>query len=63
MVPVLNLIGTDVSCVGVCCKYSLTQAFWLMLAQNHDLDFGVKQFRSLAQQCSFPWLIANVLGE
>jgi hypothetical protein len=26
------------------------------------LDFGVKQFRSLAQQCSFPWLIANVLG-
>ncbi|KIW71024.1 hypothetical protein, variant 3 [Phialophora macrospora] len=44
MVPVLNLIGTDVSCVG-----------------NHDLDFGVKQFRSLAQKCEFPWLLANVL--
>ncbi|KAJ9603744.1 hypothetical protein H2200_011930 [Cladophialophora chaetospira] len=43
MVPVLNLIGTDVACVG-----------------NHDLDFGVKQFRSLAQQCNFPWLLANV---
>ncbi|ETI23520.1 hypothetical protein G647_05322 [Cladophialophora carrionii CBS 160.54] len=44
MVPVLNLLGTDVSCVG-----------------NHDLDFGVKQFRSLAQKCDFPWLLANVL--
>ncbi|KIV77353.1 hypothetical protein PV11_09153 [Exophiala sideris] len=34
---------------------------------NHDLDFGVKQFRSLASQCNFPWLLANVtdpqLGE
>ncbi|KAI1622919.1 5'-nucleotidase [Exophiala viscosa] len=34
---------------------------------NHDLDFGVKQFRSLASQCDFPWLLANVtdpqLGE
>ena len=29
---------------------------------NHDLDFGVKQFRNLAEQCSFPWLLANVLG-
>ncbi|ODA82631.1 hypothetical protein RJ55_01139 [Drechmeria coniospora] len=28
---------------------------------NHDLDFGVKQFGHLAQQCSFPWLLANVL--
>ncbi|KAH0846354.1 putative 5'-nucleotidase [Fonsecaea pedrosoi] len=28
---------------------------------NHDLDFGVKQFRSLARQCTFPWLLANVL--
>ncbi|KIX96864.1 uncharacterized protein Z520_07584 [Fonsecaea multimorphosa CBS 102226] len=44
MVPVLNMIGTQVACVG-----------------NHDLDFGVKQFRSLAQQCTFPWLLANVL--
>ncbi|EXJ79915.1 hypothetical protein A1O3_08200 [Capronia epimyces CBS 606.96] len=44
MVPVLNMIGTDVACVG-----------------NHDLDFGVKQFRSLASQCKFPWLLANVL--
>jgi 2',3'-cyclic-nucleotide 2'-phosphodiesterase (5'-nucleotidase family) len=28
---------------------------------NHDLDFGVGQFRTLAARCSFPWLIANVL--
>ncbi|KIW20494.1 hypothetical protein PV08_01069 [Exophiala spinifera] len=28
---------------------------------NHDLDFGVKQFRSLASHCTFPWLLANVL--
>lgn len=29
--------------------------------QNHDLDFGVDQFRNLAQKCDFPWLLANVL--
>ncbi|KIV91536.1 hypothetical protein PV10_06065 [Exophiala mesophila] len=28
---------------------------------NHDLDFGIRQFRSLASQCTFPWLLANVL--
>jgi 5'-nucleotidase len=28
---------------------------------NHDLDFGEKQFRSLADKCEFPWLLANVL--
>ncbi|KAI0473198.1 Metallo-dependent phosphatase [Xylariaceae sp. FL0804] len=28
---------------------------------NHDLDFGVRQFRHLASKCNFPWLIANVL--
>ncbi|KAJ5374449.1 5'-Nucleotidase/apyrase [Penicillium concentricum] len=28
---------------------------------NHDLDFGVVQFRHLASQCHFPWLLANVL--
>ncbi|KAJ5769638.1 hypothetical protein N7520_004197 [Penicillium odoratum] len=28
---------------------------------NHDLDFGVAQFRHLASQCHFPWLLANVL--
>ncbi|KAI1874325.1 uncharacterized protein JN550_002904 [Neoarthrinium moseri] len=28
---------------------------------NHDLDFGVRQFRNLASKCKFPWLIANVL--
>ncbi|KAJ8115426.1 hypothetical protein OPT61_g2925 [Boeremia exigua] len=44
MVPVLNTIGTDVSCVG-----------------NHDLDFGVKQYRYLSSKCKFPWLLANVL--
>jgi hypothetical protein len=29
--------------------------------QNHDLDFGVAQFRHLRDQCQFPWLLANVL--
>lgn len=28
---------------------------------NHDLDFGVTQFRELAGQCNFPWLVANIL--
>ncbi|ORY03852.1 5'-nucleotidase-like protein [Clohesyomyces aquaticus] len=28
---------------------------------NHDLDFGVRQFRNLTSQCKFPWLLANVL--
>ncbi|KKK20205.1 hypothetical protein ARAM_001742 [Aspergillus rambellii] len=28
---------------------------------NHDLDFGVAQFRHLRSQCRFPWLLANVL--
>lgn len=30
--------------------------------KNHDLDFGIRQFRHLTGQCSFPWLLANVLG-
>jgi 5'-nucleotidase len=34
---------------------------------NHDLDFGVEQLKYLAEQCNFPWLVANVddpaLGE
>ena len=44
MVPLLNMITTDVACLG-----------------NHDLDFGVEQFRYLAGMCKFPWLCANVL--
>ena len=28
---------------------------------NHDLDFGVDQFKYLAKLCKFPWLCANVL--
>ncbi|KAK0736304.1 Metallo-dependent phosphatase-like protein [Apiosordaria backusii] len=28
---------------------------------NHDLDFGVRQFRHLSSKCNFPWLLANVL--
>ncbi|KAK3937011.1 Metallo-dependent phosphatase-like protein [Diplogelasinospora grovesii] len=28
---------------------------------NHDLDFGVRQYRHLASKCNFPWLLANVL--
>ena len=29
--------------------------------QNHDLDFGVPQFRYLKEKSEFPWLLANVL--
>lgn len=28
---------------------------------NHDLDFGVTQFRALTAKCNFPWLVANIL--
>ncbi|KAK4188899.1 putative 5'-nucleotidase precursor [Podospora australis] len=28
---------------------------------NHDLDFGVRQFRHLTSKTNFPWLLANVL--
>ncbi|KAK0622056.1 Metallo-dependent phosphatase-like protein [Bombardia bombarda] len=28
---------------------------------NHDLDFGVRQFRHLTSQTKFPWLLANIL--
>ncbi|KAK8188425.1 Metallo-dependent phosphatase-like protein [Phyllosticta capitalensis] len=28
---------------------------------NHDLDFGIRQYRHLTGQCKFPWLLANVL--
>lgn len=31
------------------------------MTQNHDLDFGVRQFRYLTSKCKFPWLLANVL--
>ncbi|KAL2133305.1 hypothetical protein VTI74DRAFT_2571 [Chaetomium olivicolor] len=44
MVPFLNALGTQCSCVG-----------------NHDLDFGVMQYRHLTSKCNFPWLLANVL--
>jgi 5'-nucleotidase len=33
----------------------------LLTFQNHDLDFGVKQFRHLTAKCRFPWLLANIL--
>jgi 5'-nucleotidase len=29
--------------------------------QNHDLDFGVRQFKNLVAKCKFPWLVANIL--
>lgn len=28
---------------------------------NHDLDFGVTQFKNLVEKCTFPWLVANIL--
>ncbi|EFN55639.1 hypothetical protein CHLNCDRAFT_57826 [Chlorella variabilis] len=28
---------------------------------NHDLDYGVENFQQRASECSFPWLMANVL--
>eukprot|EP00581_Thalassiosira_minuscula_P015309 CAMPEP_0183720282 /NCGR_PEP_ID=MMETSP0737-20130205/12943_1 /TAXON_ID=385413 /ORGANISM="Thalassiosira miniscula, Strain CCMP1093" /LENGTH=564 /DNA_ID=CAMNT_0025950127 /DNA_START=41 /DNA_END=1735 /DNA_ORIENTATION=- len=42
MVPVLNAVGIDVTCLG-----------------NHDLDFGLQEFRELKDQCNFPWLCSN----
>ncbi|KAL8786022.1 MAG: hypothetical protein Q9213_003003 [Squamulea squamosa] len=48
MVPVLNrMLGNEGR--GAAC------------VGNHDLDFGVLQFRHLRSQCTFPWLLANVL--
>lgn len=40
-----------------CCTGGKLTGSW----QNHDLDFGVAQFRHLRTQCRFPWLLANVL--
>jgi 2',3'-cyclic-nucleotide 2'-phosphodiesterase (5'-nucleotidase family) len=31
------------------------------MTQNHDFDFGVRQFTHLTSKCNFPWLLANVL--
>lgn len=69
MVPILNNLGTAVACVGVSMEpFSFTCSYAESLSlltffyyQNHDLDFGVAQFRHLKNQCSFPWLLANVL--
>lgn len=68
MVPFLNMIGTDVACVGVSLasnpKSTSYSSFISSLAnsdQNHDLDFGIAQFRHLRGLCKFPWLLANVL--
>eukprot|EP00210_Caulerpa_lentillifera_P003685 g3518.t1 len=30
---------------------------------NHDLDFGLEQFCSLASQCNFPWMVSNVFDK
>lgn len=63
MVPILNGVGTDVACVGVSASpvSSYTNAIANTICfQNHDLDFGIKQYRHLTSQCKFPWLLANV---
>ena len=31
----------------------------MMCAGNHDLDFGIQEFRELKEQCNFPWLCSN----
>lgn len=28
---------------------------------NHDLDYGVENFKALAAECGFPWLCANAV--
>ena len=68
MVPILNDLKTDAACVGVSMppisSVGLKQStlyLTMFRAQNHDLDFGVPQFRHLRNQCNFPWLLANVL--
>lgn len=30
---------------------------------NHDWDMGLDNFRQLAAQCKFPWLLSNVLDK
>lgn len=30
---------------------------------NHDLDFGVQNMELLISQCSFPWLLANIMDK
>jgi hypothetical protein len=30
---------------------------------NHDLDWGVDNMSKLCQECSFPWLMANVIDK
>lgn len=64
MVPVLNKLKVDCSCVGVRHPWSRAPIQVIKLTnstQNHDLDFGVPQFEKLASKCDFPWLLANVL--
>lgn len=41
--------------------WRISQSADIFCCQNHDLDFGVAQFRHLKNQCNFPWLLANVL--
>ena len=66
MVPVMNILRTTVSCLGYVFRFCRFGGLWcgadaVFDCRNHDLDFGVKQFRALAEQCNFPWLCANVL--
>ncbi|WZH47990.1 Metallo-dependent phosphatase-like protein [Fusarium acuminatum] len=37
------------------------KALTLFSGDNHDFDFGVKQFEHLSSQNKFPWLLANVI--
>lgn len=30
---------------------------------NHDLDFGLDNFVHLAKECTFQWLVANVIDK
>ena len=61
MVSVLNSVGTDIACIGVRKSSTRIVNDFAERRQNHDLDFGVPQFQHLAKQCTFPWLLANVL--
>lgn len=41
--------------------HCLPAAHVLDSTQNHDFDYGLENMMKLNSQCSFPWLMANVL--
>lgn len=38
-----------------------TNIFAASITGNHDLDFGLEEFRELRDKCNFPWLCSNAV--